>query len=213
MTDADQTRDAPDGAVSDAVWTVPNAISAIRIVLIGVFAALLAAGSDGWAIAALAAAGVSDFLDGFLARRWGQVTRLGRLLDPAADRLLTIAVVLGLAFRDIIPWWLVALLLARDLMVGAALLVAHRHGIESPQVTFVGKAATAGLYFFLPGAYLAAIAFPGTPALHTGAIVGATLAGVLYWWAGLGYVRVLRGRAGVSVRHARADVPSERPGP
>lgn len=199
--------DRPSPAPSGAVWTVPNVISAIRIVLILVFAGLLAAGLDGWAIAALAAAGVSDFLDGFLARRWGQVTRLGRLLDPAADRLLTLAMVLGLAAREIIPWWLVALLLARDAMVAGALWVAHRHHVESSQVSFLGKCATAGLYIFLPGAYLATVAFPEIPVLHTISILGALAAAVLYWISGVGYVRDLKGRT--AIHDAREDVPHE----
>ncbi|WP_082110199.1 CDP-alcohol phosphatidyltransferase family protein [Demequina phytophila] len=194
---------------STAVWTVPNAISALRLILIAVFGALLGAEKDGWAIVALAAAGISDFLDGFLARRWGQVTRLGRLLDPAADRLLTVAVVLGLAFRDIIPWWLVAVLLARDLMVGAFLLVAHHHHLESPQVTYVGKVATAMLYVFLPMAYLVRVAFPEWGSLHGIAIVGAACAAVLYWYSGIGYVRDIRART-AAVR-ARGEVSEEGP--
>ncbi|WP_062386757.1 CDP-alcohol phosphatidyltransferase family protein [Demequina iriomotensis] len=177
-----------------AIWTVPNAISAVRLVLIAVFGTLLGAERDAWAIVALAAAGITDFLDGFLARRWGQVTRLGRLLDPAADRLLTVAVVLGLAFRDIIPWWLVAVLLARDVMVGVGLLIAHHHHVESPQVTFVGKTATAMLYVFLPLAYVGVVAFGDTPAVHAVAIVGAAAAAVLYWYSGIGYIRDLRAR-------------------
>ncbi len=121
-----------------------------RIALIVVFVVLLARRDDGWAITALAAAGVSDFFDGFLARRWNQVTTLGRVLDPAADRLLTLAVVLGLGLRGIIPWWLVGVLVLRDAVVGVALLVGKRRGVGTPQVTFVGKSATTGLYVFLP---------------------------------------------------------------
>lgn len=197
--------------MSDAVCTVPNMISAVRIALIVVFAVLLAAEQDAWAIAALAAAAVSDFLDGFLARRWGQVTRLGRLLDPAADRLLTIAVVLGLALRGIIPWWLVIVLLVRDVVVGVALLVAHYRHVESSQVTRVGKTATFGLFVFLPGAYLAAVAAPEIAWIHAIAIAGASVAGVLYWYAGVGYVRDLRDRARARPADARGAVPSDGP--
>ncbi|WP_234989122.1 CDP-alcohol phosphatidyltransferase family protein [Demequina sp. NBRC 110052] len=168
------------------IWTVPNAISMLRIALIGVFGWTLVIGQDGWAIAALALAGISDFLDGYLARRWNQVTALGRILDPAADRMLTVVVVLGLGIRGIVPWILVAVLLARDVVVGVALVIGRSRGIESPQVTFLGKAATAALYLFLPLAFLA---FARWDAVHTLAIVGAWLAAVLYWLAGLGYVR------------------------
>lgn len=175
------------------IWTVPNAISMLRIALIGVFGWTLVIGQDGWAIAALALAGISDFLDGYLARRWNQVTALGRILDPAADRMLTVVVVLGFGIRGIVPWILVAVLLARDVVVGGALVIGRSRGIESPQVTFLGKAATAALYFFLPLAFLA---FARWDAVHTLAIVGAWLAAVLYWLAGLGYVRDVAKRSG-----------------
>ena len=179
----------------DEVWTIPNVISMFRIVLIVVFAVLLATHYDGWAIAALAVAGFSDFFDGYLARRWNQVTKLGRILDPTADRMLTIAVVLGLWLRGIIPWWLVAVLFARDIFVGAALLWGRKHHTETPQVTKVGKWATGLLYFFLPLAYLATVAFEGAAWLHTFAIIGATFSALLYWASGLGYARDVRSRA------------------
>lgn len=170
-------------------WNVPNLITALRIVLIGVFGVLLVQGHDAWAITVLALAGASDFLDGYLARKWNQTTELGRILDPAADRILTVVVVVGLAVRGIIPWWLVGVLLARDAVVGLMLLWGRKAGAPPPQVTFVGKAATAALYFFLPLAYLA---YARWPAVHLIAIVGASLAAVLYWWSGWGYVRVIR---------------------
>ena len=174
------------------VWTIPNIISMLRIVLIVAFATLLARHDDGWAIAALVAAGVSDFFDGFLARRWNQVTTLGRVLDPAADRLLTLAVVIGLGLRAIIPWWLVAALLARYAVVGIARLIGKRRGVGTPQVTFVGKAATFGLYWFLPLSYLA---YGHSDAWHAVGIWGAAVSAAVYWFAGLGYVRDVASRA------------------
>jgi len=169
--------------------TLPNAITMVRLVLIVVFGALLVRHHDAWAIAVLAVAGVSDFLDGYLARRLGQTSALGRLLDPAADRLLTIVVVLGFAWRDIIPWWLVGVLLARDAVMGLALLwLRGRHG-SAPTVTFLGKTATAALYFFLPLSYLA---FGRWEIVHTIAIVGAALAAVAYWGSAAQYLAQIR---------------------
>lgn len=188
---------------SSEIWTIPNIISMIRIALIVVFTVLLINENDGWAIAALAAAGISDFLDGYLARRWNQVTRLGRVLDPTADRMLTIAVVLGLGLRGIVPWWLVAVLFARDIVVGIALLYARARGVDSPQVTMTGKWATALLYFFLPLAYLAVVAFPAADWLHTVAIAGSAVAAVVYWIAGLGYARDVRSRAAIEQADAK----------
>lgn len=175
--------------------TLPNAITMVRLVLIVVFGVLLVQGHDAWAITALAIAGASDFLDGYLARRLGQTSALGRLLDPAADRLLTVVVVLGLAWRDIIPWWLVVVLLARDVVMGLALLwLRGRHG-AAPAVTFLGKSATAALYFFLPLSYLA---FGRWDAVHTVAIVGAAIAAIAYWGSAVQYLAAIR-RSGTRV--------------
>ena len=204
MSDESTVDGRPGGtaAAHDEIWTVPNLISMVRIALIGVFVVTLVTERDAWAITALLAAGVSDFLDGYLARRWNQVTRLGRILDPTADRLLTIAVVVGLAAREVIPWWLTGALLARDVMVGIALLIARSRGIESSQVTFVGKAATFGLYVSLPLTYIAVLA--DWPVVWTIAFVGALAAGVLYWVSGVGYVADLatRGRRPVPPKAA-----------
>ncbi|WP_159449644.1 CDP-alcohol phosphatidyltransferase family protein [Demequina sp. NBRC 110057] len=191
--------------VSHAVWTVPNVISFVRILLIAVFGGLFIGEQDVAAIIVLACAGFSDFLDGFLARRWNQVTALGRLLDPAADRLLTLVVVLGLAIRDVIPWWLVIILMARDAMVGTALLYGRSRKIRSPHVTFVGKAATFCLYITLPLAY---VGYEVATWLNVLAIVLSLGAAVLYWISGVGYVQDIRHRA-AAARRARpaADGP------
>jgi len=175
-------------SVRDQV-TLPNAITVARIGLIVVFGVLLVRSVDGWAITVLSVAGASDFLDGYLARRLGQTSALGRVLDPAADRLLTVVVVLGLAWRDIIPWWLVALLLARDLVMGAALLWWRRPGTPTPRVTFLGKSATFALYVFLPLTYLAYGRWDG---VHTFAVVGAAVSSIAYWGSAVQYLAQLR---------------------
>ena len=169
--------------------TLPNFITLARIGLIVVFGVLLVKSVDGWAITVLAVAGASDFLDGYLARKLGQTSALGRVLDPAADRLLTVVVILGLAWRNIIPWWLVALLLARDIVMGAALLWWRRRGTATPQVTFLGKSATFALYMFLPLSYLAYQRWDG---IHTFAIVGAAVSSVAYWGSAVQYLAQLR---------------------
>ncbi|NTV39403.1 MAG: CDP-alcohol phosphatidyltransferase family protein, partial [Demequinaceae bacterium] len=113
----------------------------------------------------------------------------GRFLDPAADRLLTVVVVLGLAWRTIIPWWLVALLLARDVVMGVALLWWRRRGASNPQVTFLGKTATAALYVFLPLSYLAYERWDG---VHAFAILAAAMSSIAYWGSAVQYVAQLR---------------------
>ncbi len=193
-----------DYDVTNAVWTVPNVISMIRVVLIVVFGWLFIAGHDLWAIGALLVAGASDFVDGFLARRWNQITHLGRMLDPAADRMLTIVVVVALAIRSVIPWWLVAIMLARDALMGIALLIARRYNVAPPRVIFLGKVATFALYVFLPLAFLG---YERWDTVHSIAILGACAATALYWGSAIYYVRDIarRIRHTGSVRSSASD--------
>lgn len=179
-------------ASADRVWTIPNTISMLRIALIFVFAYLIATGRDGWAVATLAVTGFSDFFDGYLARKWNQATRLGAFLDPTADRLLTTAIVIGLAARGVIPWWGAAVLFGRDIVVGSALIWGRRRGVEAPAVTFPGKAATAGLYLGLPLAFLG---FDRWEWAYWLGLTWTALAAIMYWASGVQYVRDIRSRA------------------
>src|SRR6476619_7949548 len=93
------------------VWTVPNARSVLRLLGVPLFLWLvLGPEADGWALGVLVVSGITDFLDGWLARRLNQTSVVGQILDPVADRLYILAVVVGLALRDIIPWWMAVLL-------------------------------------------------------------------------------------------------------
>ncbi len=176
--------------------TLPNVITIVRMALMVVFVVLLARHADAWAITALAVAGLSDFLDGYLARRLGQMSDLGRMLDPVADRLLTVAVVVGLAWRDIIPWWLVAVLLVRDAVLATALLWLVRRGLATPVVTFLGKSATAALYVSLPLAYLA---FDRWDSVYTVALWGAAAGALAYWGSAVQYLAQARQAGSVGV--------------
>ena len=173
----------------DRVLTVPNLISMARLAGVPVFLWLvLGPHADGWAVALLIAAGLSDWLDGKLARAWHQQSRLGQVLDPAADRLYIAATLAGLALRGIIPWWLVGLLVSRELVLGVALLALRRHSIGPLQVSLVGKAATLCLLYAFPLLFLGS---------HTGdAALAARVTGwafaiwgtALYWWAAALYL-------------------------
>jgi cardiolipin synthase len=129
---------------------VPNAISLARLASVPVFAWLVIRGDDVAAVAVLVAAGVSDWLDGVLARKLNQFSSLGRILDPAADRAFIIVTIVLLAWREVIPWWLVAILLAREVFMGVVLLVEKLRGRPAPQVVFLGKAATLALMYAFP---------------------------------------------------------------
>jgi cardiolipin synthase len=96
------------------------------------------------------AAGASDYFDGKLARRWNQISRLGQLLDPAADRLYIVATLVGLSIREVIPLWLTVLIIGRDVALAFTLPVLRRAGYGPLQVSFLGKAATFNLLYAFP---------------------------------------------------------------
>jgi cardiolipin synthase (CMP-forming) len=178
----------------DRVFTVPNAISMARLAGVPVFLWLvLVPQADWWAVGLLIAAGLSDWLDGKLARAWNQQSRLGQVLDPAADRLYIAATLIALAVRAIIPWWLVAVLALRELTVGVALAVLRRRaGFGTLQVSFVGKAATLCLLYAFPLLLLGDHpGWGGTLARVLGwAFV--TWGTALYWWAAMLYLVQVR---------------------
>lgn len=169
--------------------TVPNLISVARLVLVPVFALLALAEQDAWALAVLVVAGGSDWLDGRLARALDQQSRLGELLDPAADRLFILVTLLVLASRDVVPWWLVVVIVGRDLLLTAVLGVLMARRIGPLPVHFVGKAGTFALLYALPLLLLAR--WPGWLGA-TADVAGWAMAvwGIaLYWLAGAVYVR------------------------
>ncbi len=135
----------------DRVLTVPNVLSAIRLVLIPVFVyALLFAHANGWAVAILMFSGASDWADGKIARTLNQSSRLGVLLDPAVDRLYMVTVPVAMAVDGIVPWWFVIMLLARDGLLAATLPVLRSRGLSALPVTYFGKAATFALMAGFP---------------------------------------------------------------
>ena len=180
-------------AASSRVLTVPNLISVARLCGIPLFLWLvLGPEEDAWALVVLMVAGITDYLDGTLARRLNQTSRLGQLLDPIADRLYILAVVAGLALRGIIPWWLAVLLPLRDILLSGLVPFLRTRGYSALPVHFLGKAATATLLYAFPLLLLGEDA--GTlPTLAN--VLGWALAiwGVgLYWWAGILYAWQVR---------------------
>jgi cardiolipin synthase len=136
---------------SDRVWTVPNALSALRLLGVPLFLWLaLGPKADGWAVVVLAVGGFTDYLDGKIARRFNLTSRLGALLDPAADRLYVLATLVALTVRGIVPVWLSGSIVGRDLILAVGLLALRRHGHPPPEVTWLGKAATLNLLYAFP---------------------------------------------------------------
>ena len=177
----------------DRVFTVPNLISMARLAGVPVFLWLvLVPKADWWAVGLLIAAGLSDWLDGKLARAWNQQSRLGQVLDPAADRLYIAATLIALAVRAIIPWWLVAVLVSRELVLGVALLVLRRHSFGPLQVSFLGKAATLCLLYAFPLLFLGSHAGTAALAARVTGWAFAIWGTALYWWAAVLYLTQTR---------------------
>jgi len=174
------------------IYTVPNAISALRLLALPVLMWLILSDRYGWALGVLIAAGISDYLDGIVARATGQVSRLGEILDPLADRLYIAGTLIAMAIAAIIPWWLLAILLARDLVVGLFLVVLKRHGVTGIPVTFLGKTATFLLFWGFPLLLVGATDWSSADVsliLGWGLILWGSF---LYWWVGLEYIGTIR---------------------
>lgn len=181
--------DDTDTGRSDRIVTVPNMLSVLRLVGVPLFLwLLLGPKADAWAIVVLCVAGFTDWLDGKLARWLDQTTRIGMLLDPAADRLYIVATLVAFVLRGIVPWWLAAILVGKDVVVGLCLPVLRRAGYAPPEVHYVGKAATFALLYALP---LLLLAQGGSTAAQIARPIGYafTVWGtVLYVWTGALYV-------------------------
>lgn len=182
-----------DDSTRSRVWTLPNVISMLRLLGVPLFLYLvLGPEADWWALAVLMLAGVTDFLDGYLARRLDQTSPLGQILDPVADRLYILAVVVGLALRDIIPWWVALSLPLRDLLLWGLVPLLRTRGYSALPVHFLGKAATFNLLYAFPLLLLGD--GDGTVATLANVFGWAfALWGIgLYWWAGILYAWQVR---------------------
>ncbi len=167
--------------------TVPNALSGLRLLLVPVIGWLIArGGNDEVAIGLLAIAGFSDWLDGFLARRWNQVSRLGVLLDPLADRLAIAVFVVALAARGVVPWAAVVLIVVRDVWLATTIPALRARGQWALPVTFIGKCATFGLLTSFPATFLTATVLPSFRLVSAGLL---WISIAVYWWAGVGYIQ------------------------
>ena len=178
---------------TDRVLTIPNVLSFLRLLGVPLFLWLiLVPQADGWAVALLVVSGITDWLDGRIARATGQISKLGQLLDPLADRLYIIATLVGLLLRDIIPLWLVVLLLLRDLMLLTTVPALRARGLTALPVHFLGKAATFNLLYAFPLLLLGdgdgTLAFMAKVVGWAFVIWGTAL----YWWAGILYVEQVR---------------------
>jgi cardiolipin synthase (CMP-forming) len=183
---------APDAqdATADRIWTIPNLLSVLRLFGVPLFLwLLLGPHADGWALTVLMVSGFTDWADGVLARKLNQMSSLGALLDPLADRLYILATLVGLVLRHIIPWWLAVVIVGRDVILVGGLWVLKRRGWGPPAVHYLGKAATFCLLYAFPllliGAHHGPVADVARPIAWAFTVWGTGL----YLWAGAVYVR------------------------
>ena len=193
---------SPEPSLLRQALLVPNLLSLVRLAGVPVFLwLLLGPRADIWALGVLIFGAITDWLDGKLARLLGQTSRLGELLDPAADRLYILATLIAFLIRGIVPWWLVALLVLRELAVGVCLMLITRRGFAPFQVTYVGKAATFVLMYAFPFLLLtqanADVAAVVRPIGYAFTIWGVAL----YLWSGLLYlIQAIRAISSLSER-------------
>ena len=176
------------GFLNGEVLNIPNLLSFLRITLVPVFLWLLLEELFLAAIVVLAVAGLTDFLDGYLARKLNQTTKLGKMLDPVADRLYIFATLLALSATGYVPWWLAGLVILRDVLMLISLPILASVGYRSLPVHYLGKASTFALLYSFPlllmGKIFTEAAFIITPIAWAFALWGVAL----YWWSGFVYL-------------------------
>lgn len=169
---------------------LPNLVSLARLALIPVFIWLIVIEEYGWAGILFGFIGATDWIDGYLARRLDQVTEVGKLLDPVADRLAVAVAVIGGLITGVLPAWLGWGIIIREIGVALGALYGWRHGVTQIDVRWLGKAATFGLYFSVAFIYVGR-GF-GVDWLANLAIVGAIPALIMYYWVAVQYVGDMR---------------------
>jgi len=178
--------------LSQELKSVPNMLSILRLLLVPVFLWLLIADQFLIAFLVLMFASFTDWLDGFIARRFNQITSLGKVLDPSADRLFILATLIGLTVNEIIPAWLAIVIVARDVLLLIGYPISASHGYGPLPVHFLGKAATFALLYALPLLLLADV-WPSAEAMILPLAWGFAYWGIgLYWVAGFVYLAQLR---------------------
>ncbi|MFM8842065.1 MAG: CDP-alcohol phosphatidyltransferase family protein, partial [Actinomycetota bacterium] len=136
--------------MKSSVLTVPNALSVLRLVGVPIYLLLIESERYGWAVLTLVVAGATDYFDGKIARRFNQTSRLGELLDPAADRLYIVVILFSLWDLELLPIAVVLLIVGRDIILGILLITMKRRDLPPITVTYLGNAASFNLLYAFP---------------------------------------------------------------
>ena len=167
-------------------------LSILRLVLVPVFLLLLLFDSFVSALIVLAFASFTDWLDGQIARKFNQITQLGKILDPMADRLFIFAALIGLTLNGNIPWWFALVIVARDFLLLVATPILAKHGYGPLPVHFLGKAGTFALLYALPLMLLADVWLAASGIVLPLAWAFALWGIALYWLSGFVYLVELK---------------------
>ncbi|MDR2538702.1 MAG: CDP-alcohol phosphatidyltransferase family protein [Bifidobacteriaceae bacterium] len=180
--------DSDKTAVSEKIWTVPNVLSMFRLLLVVVFAVAFVLDRPVISITVFVLSGVTDFLDGWIARKFQQISKLGQILDPLADRVFIVLSLVLAGFKEVLPWWFVVAILARDVVMVFIMLALGSRGFRVLPVNFIGKAGTAAIYFSIP-ILLLSFYFQHMQSVFWVVGWASALWGVaLYWIAGIIYI-------------------------
>ena len=178
--------DAEPNISTASEWrTLPNLLSFARLALTPVLGWLIVSGHTNYATGLFGAMGISDYFDGYIARRTNTVTDLGTTLDPISDRVLVMTALVTMMMGDILPLWMGIPVLARDAVLSVAFLALSRRGFGKPKVRRVGKTATFALLTALPGLLIGR-------QLRGISLILFGIGGVLYYVAGLRYAQDVR---------------------
>ncbi|MBI5089332.1 MAG: CDP-alcohol phosphatidyltransferase family protein [Actinobacteria bacterium] len=201
------TQQADSHLSSHRFLTAPNVFTLLRLCCLPVFLYLLL-GRDNRAAAAwlLGGLGATDWVDGWLARRFDQVSEFGKVFDPTVDRLLFIVSIAGIIIDGAAPLWFVWLVVAREVTVGLAMAIATLvFKMQRFDVAYLGKAATLLLMFAVPGFVLGASDFPGNNGFQVASWILGIPGLVLSYWVAITYIPAIRD----NVRAGRAARESE----
>jgi cardiolipin synthase len=177
---------------SNRLWTIPNVLSLLRLASVPVFVWLFVSDRENAAVILYAAGAWTDFFDGLIARRFNQVSELGKLLDPLADRILILALAVALVARDVLPLWLAITVVGRDILILSVFPFLERRKVPRIAVNFTGKTATASLLAGLTLLAYSETTFPAADAMQTAGLAFTGLGAVLYWVAAVAYARQAR---------------------
>ncbi|HEX2058582.1 MAG TPA: CDP-alcohol phosphatidyltransferase family protein [Actinomycetota bacterium] len=183
-----------DAPATRGLWTVPNVLSLLRLASVPIFVWLFVSGHENAAVILYAVGAWTDFFDGVIARKFDQVSEIGKLLDPLADRILIVALVVALVARDALSLWLAIAVVARDVLLLSVFPVLERRKVPRIAVNFTGKSATASLLFGLTCLAYSETTFPGARAGDEIGIAFTFLGAILYWAAAVLYAQAARDR-------------------